>query len=176
MWELDQIEELFKSEEFAKSVNRHALNMLFRNTAIIRDPNLSAEQKAQAMENIKAIAHNLEPKPISSKPKKAKTPKQQTAAPKINKPTETVSTPSVKPKMQTAAPTASAMSEEHQFPEDFHTHHGVDPVKFKAAWGAMTPEQKKTTLDWHKEQVAAKTVKKSIDKLYALFETLKKQI
>jgi hypothetical protein len=184
---IDEIEELFKSEDFAKSVNRNALNALFRNTAILRDPNLSAEQKQQAIENIKAITHNLQPKPINiSKPKKTKVTKPEKPAEAA---TETKSIKPVKaaPAAQTTSPAVTETkakpktiptpsSEEHPFPEDFHIHHGVDPIKFKAAWDAMSPEQKKITLDWHKEQLAAKNINKSLDRLYKLFETLKKHI
>lgn len=171
---LEEIEELLKSKEFAKSVNRHALNLLFRNTAALRDPTLSQEQRKQAIENIKAITHNLEPKPLKTKfgtPQKNKK-SIKTSQTAVKPKTSAIPSQSVQPPKTVEKP----QQEAYPFPEDFHIHHGVDPVKFKAAWEAMTPEQRKITLDWHNEQLTTKKIKKSLDKLYQLFETLKKQI
>jgi hypothetical protein len=65
-----------------------------------------------------------------------------------------------------------------EFHEEFARHHGVDPMKFKATWNAMTPEQQKVTKDWHAQQLAAPKIKmaKSIDSLYNLFTELKKHL
>ncbi|MEM4726499.1 MAG: hypothetical protein QXG63_06120 [Nitrososphaerales archaeon] len=172
---VEELEELFKSETFAKSVNRRALNLLFRNTAIIEDPYVSQEHKRQAYENIKAIIHNIEPKSVNIgqtgiADKKPTARKQQLSHQQI--------ADMYKPKPVTPKNTISTKTtqQKYPFPEDFHIHHGVDPVKFRETWDAMTPEQQKITLDWHKEQLAAKNIKKSLDKLYQLFETLKKQL
>lgn len=152
VFNIDEIEELFKSEDFIKSVNRKALHMLFTNTAMLRDPSVTPEQKQQAQQNIKQITQNIGPQK-TAKPK---------AQPKL-KPENVVKPMSNKPKV------------DHAFPEDFASTHGVHPEHFKASWDKMSPDQKKTTIDWHNEVKASK-IKKSIDNLYSLFEALKKQI
>ena len=159
-----EIEELLKSEDFAKSVDRHALNMLFRNTAILRDPNLSAEQKQQAIENIKAITHNLKPKPISTTPKEVKAPKK--AKMKDTKPAST-SAP-----VDVAKP---AKQPELAYHPDYEKYYGITEQHWKDA----DPSAHHELVAYHNKVMSAKPsskIAKSIDLLYSLFSELRKHL
>jgi hypothetical protein len=61
------------------------------------------------------------------------------------------------------------------FHEEFARHHGGDPKAIKATFDAMTPEHLATTKAWHAEQLQNK-MQKSVETLYTLFQTLKKQL
>lgn len=169
MMELQEIEELFKN------VNRGAIKAFLRNAAILKDPASTPEMKALASENVKAISQN---KPLP-KPKADPKPKKQKAA-VAEQATQLVQQP-VPQTPAAAAPSPVAPvqpSRKMEFHEEFARHHNIDPVKFKATWQAMSPEQQKITQDWHAEQLAAPKIKvaKSIDSLYNLFTELKKHL
>jgi hypothetical protein len=82
--DLLDIEELFKSEDLAKAVNRRAIEMLLSNSKILKNPNSSLEQRKQAQSNIETIISGKIPKaPSSSKPKNIKQDVQQPLVPKL---------------------------------------------------------------------------------------------
>ena len=247
---IEEIEQLLKSESFAKSVNRRALNALFRHVSVLKDPQASPEHKQQAYRSIKAIIQGGEPKPfkpsqdapaavkepsldaqddlhteIPSKPKSMQKPAVKPAKSAVSQPQQmsqkqsiseprqlsldldvpaytatstptTTATPSasspdkrklveaskvnllspsksIEPKMK---PTVSAHHDDIPFPEDFHVHHGVDQLKFKEAWNAMTPEQKKITLDWHRQQLSSKKISKSLSNIHSLLSKIKRHL
>ncbi len=175
--------ELHEIEELIKNVNRNAIKALLRNAAIMKDPAATPEMKAQAEANVKAISYN---KPL---PKEPKAPRKQKAA-AAEQATQLVTTPPAQTPAAAAPPQLSAVpSPKMDFHEEFAQHHGVDPVKFKATWEAMSPEHQKITQDWHAEQLAAKPkapaapapvapvkIAKSVDSLYDLFTALRKHL
>ena len=156
MIDLNELEELFKS------VNRNAIKAFLRNSAILKDPSATPEMKELAQANVKAITQN---QPIP-RPKK-----------KTNKKPEVQATQLVQPVIPQGQAPVQSPQRKMEFHEEFAQHHGIDPVKFKATWNAMTPEQQNTTKQWHTEQLsAAPKIQKSIDKLYDLFAELKKNL
>lgn len=170
MMELQEIEELFKS------VNRNAIKAFLRNAAILKDPAATPEMKALAAENVKAISMN---KPIP-KPKAEPKPKKQKAAAVAEQAIQPVQQPVTQtPAAAAPSPVAPVQpSPKMEFHEEFARHHGVDPVKFKATYNAMSPEQQKMTHEWHAQQLTTPKIKmaKSIDSLYNLFTQLKKHL
>lgn len=163
--------ELHEIEELVKAVNHNAIKALLRAASIMKDPNVSSEMRAQAEANFHAISQN-KPLPSEKKPRAAK--------------------------KQVAAPPASP--EGVPFHQEFARVHGVDPVKFKAAYEAMNPEQQALTHAHHAEHMkslkpagpavapsasppvapapAAPTtpVIKSVDALHNLFTELKARL
>lgn len=65
--DLYYVEELLKSEDLAKAVNRALINALLHNAAIARHPNSSPEDKALAEANIQQIAAGVIPKTSPAK-------------------------------------------------------------------------------------------------------------
>ena len=147
--DLQQIEELFKT------VNRSAIKAMLRNAAILGDEKATDEMKAQALENVKAIAGNKQPK----KPKKAKA---IAAAPMM-----TVQQP--------AAPAAPEQPQ-IQMPEGLHLSPlntgGHDEAGMRGIFDSLPHEEKQHIVDWH----AANQVKKSVETLRGLFKELKKHL
>lgn len=165
MMELQEIEELIKN------VNRNAIKALLRNAAIMKDPKSTPEMRAQAEANVKAISYN---KPIP-KPKEPKQKKVKAAA--SEQATQLVRPPAPQTPVAAAPSSSSGVpSPKMEFHEQFAQHHGIDPVKFKATWHAMTPDQQKITQDWHAQQLAAPKIAKSVETLYSLFTELKKHL
>lgn len=154
--------DLHEIEELAKSVKPNAMKAFLRNAAILKSPNTTPEQRELAAANIKAIAGN---QPVPKQQKKSAKQAVATAAP-ASQATQLVQKPvPASPKME--------------FHEEFARHHGVDPMKFKTAFEAMTPEQQAMTKEWHTQQVAAikpPKMTKSLDALYDLFAQLKQHI
>jgi len=140
MMELQEVEELFKN------VNRGAIRAFLRNAAILKDPNATPEMKELAAQNVKAISETgsaaklntrkRQPKPAAAPEQAPQTPEQQA------------------PQTPAAAAPPQAAPVEDNFHTEFSAHHGVDPVKFKEAWAAMSPEQQQMTRDWHASKVA----------------------
>lgn len=151
MQELQEIEELFKNEELAK--NRSMVQALLRNAAILHDKGATDIDRQRATANIKAITQGKQ-----AKPKKQKVVDTATPVSAVAQPAASVTAPTEIP-----------------FHEEFATHHGVDPVKFKAAFDAMTPEQAQLTRDYHTNALKTK-MNKSLTKLSDLFKQLNKAL
>lgn len=147
---LQQIEELFKT------VNRSAIKAMLRNAAILGDEKATDEMKAQALENVKAIAGNKQPK----KPKKVKT-------------------PAVTPMMaaqQPTTPAAAPAQPQIQYPEGLHltplNTGGHDETAMRGIFDSLPHEEKQHIVDWH----ATNQVKKSVETIHDLFKELKKHL
>lgn len=145
---LQQIEELFKT------VNRSAIKAMLRNAAILGDEKATDEMKAQALENVKAIAGNKQPK----KPKKVKA-------------------PAVAPMMAAVQqPAAAPAQPQIQYPEGLHLSPlntgGHDETAMRGIFDSLPHEEKQHIVDWH----AANQVKKSVETIRGLFKELKKHL
>ncbi len=166
MVDLEQIEELFKNEEFAKAVNRHALDMLFRNTKMLEDPNITPEMKEQALANIKAITSGE----ALPKPKRAKKPKAEKPAvapvqkPVVQAAAAPVPTPVAQPKPKLEMPAGLHLS-------PLNTG-GHDEAGMRSIFDSLPDEHKQQIIDIH----SATKMKKSVARLCSLFRELKKRL
>jgi type IV secretory pathway VirB10-like protein len=148
MFELSEIEELFKSEDFAKS--KAAIHAVLRNAALLHNKEATPEEKAIATENIKAITHG-----------------KQKKEPKLPAPVKALQ--QKKPKSEIPFP--------HDF-HLHHKKADGSPItkeEFKGTWDSMTHGQRKTTAEFHQNHLASK-VNKSVDTLRNLFLELKKHL
>ncbi len=143
-------------EELLKTVNRSAIKAMLRNAAILSDAKATDEMKAQALENVKAIAGNKQPK----KSRKVKA-------------------PAVAPMqlVQEPAPVAAAPAQPQiQMPEGLHLSPlntgGHDEAGMRQIFDSLPHEEKQHIVDWH----AANQVKKSVETLRDLFKELKKHL
>jgi len=163
---------MFEIEELIKSINRSGIKAVLRHAAIINDPASSEEMKAQALENVRAIAHIGKLEINTSAPKKNK--------PVVAQPAEAIRP--VQPPIQASPARQSPQIQQTiappgaEFHEQFAQYHKMDPATFKQIWHKMTPEQQQTTQDWHAEQLAAPKIQKNIEQLYNLFMQLKKRL
>jgi hypothetical protein len=172
MFDLNEIEELLKSEEFMKALNRRQLDMFFHNTNLLKDPNITPEMKAQAQANIKAIISPEAPKPREKKPKAEKQPKLKAAPIQQEKPVE----------LAKPANVANIKLKYHPVYE----HYGVT----QDHWNNAAPDAHQELFNFHNEVMAGKhpgamhiknaieaKMKKSIDRiydnLYKISQTLK---
>lgn len=163
MFDLNEIEELLKSEEFMKALNRRQLDMFFHNTNLLKDPNITPEMKAQAQANIKAIISPDKPQPKEKKPKAEKQTKIKAVVPPQEKPLE-VAQPKV-------AGVAGMKLKYHPVYE----HYGVT----QDHWNNAAPDAHQELFNYHNEVMAGKhpgamhiknaieaKMKKSIDRIY----------
>lgn len=155
-------------EELAKSVDPKNIKAFMQHAKIMNDANAKMEDRVRAAENVYAInlAHAKANK--GAKPMKDIAAEFMAANPQ----------PEVAPPSQVIAPEVGAIKPATPaipFHEEFAQHHGVDPIKFKATFEAMNPEQKKMTQDFHAQHLATK-VAKSVDSLYDLFTQLRKHL
>jgi hypothetical protein len=131
---ISDVEELFKSEEFAKAigrVDRGALANLFRHTEMLKNPKLSAEERTQIENNIKAIVNYKKPKQLGEKPKKSKVEVPQSLAP---------AKAPIKPKIT------------HKY-SPIYVHYGVT----KEHWDNPTaPDAHESVFNFHNEVLAGK--------------------
>lgn len=145
-------------EELMKNVNRSAIKAMLRNAAILGDEKATDEMKAQALENVKAIAGNKQPK----KSKKVKAP--------------TAAAPMMAAVQQPAAPAATPEQPQIQMPEGLHLSPlntgGHDEAGMRGIFDSLPHEEKQHIADWH----AANQVKKSVETLRGLFKELKKHL
>lgn len=155
MQELIDIEELLKSEDLAKSVDRKGLKLLFHHNKTYHDPNSSPEAKQEALNHIKAIVSGQK---ILSKPKK-----QPKADPAISPKTVEQA------KLQPAAPKL-------EMPEGLHltalNTGGHSEDQMKNIFNALPDSHKQDIIKLHNES----KMKKSMERIYSLLEELKKQI
>ncbi len=145
-------------EELMKTVNRSAIKAMLRNAAILGDEKATDEMKAQALENVKAIAGNKQPK----KSKKVKAP-------------EAAAAPMMAAVQQPAAPAAPEQPQ-IQYPEGLHLSPlntgGHDEAAMRGIFDSLPHEEKQHVADWH----ASTKVQKSIETLFSLFTQLKKHL
>lgn len=157
--------DLQQIEELMKTVNKNAIKAMLRNAAILNDPNVSDEMKAQALENVKAIAGNKAPK----KQQKVKT---QIEAP-VAAPTQLAQPPAP---AAPAEPVIAAAPQLIQYPEGLHlsplNSGGHDEKAMRGIFDSLPDHEKKSIVDWH----ASTKVQKSVESLYALFQELKKRL
>lgn len=144
-------------EELIKSVNRNAIKAMLRNAAVLGDAKATNEMKAQALENVKAIAAN---KPVQKK-----------------KATKPAAAPEMPPVHQLAqAPAPSPLTPQIQYPEGLHesplNSGGHDETAMRGIFDALPHEEKQHIADWH----ASTKVQKSIETLFDLFKELKKHL
>lgn len=163
-------------EELVKTVNRNAIKALLRNAAIMKDPKVSPEMRAQAEANFKAISYN---KPIPTEPK----PKKQKIA-AAEQATQLVQPPATQ--MPAAASPVSTQNIKLKYSPAYQ-HYGVT----EDMWN-KTPEAQQPLFQHHNEVMAGKhpdlmhiktaveqmkpKMIKSIDSLYDLFTELKKHL
>ncbi len=144
-------------EELMKTVNRSAIKAMLRNAAILGDEKATDEMKAQALENVKAIAGNKQPK----KSKKVKAPE--------------AAAPMMAAVQQPAAPAAPEQPQ-IQYPEGLHLSPlntgGHDETAMRGIFDSLPHEEKQHVIDWH----AKNQVKKSVETLRGLFKELKKHL
>jgi hypothetical protein len=196
MMELHEIEELFKT------VNRNAIRAFLRNAAVLKDPAATPEMKAQAAQNVKVISATGSAAKIRSKtqlaeitgqpiPPRAKPQKQNSQAAAPEQATQLVQQPA--PRTPEAAAPSQQLEALPYHPD--YAQYGVD----ENAWKGAPPEAHHELVAHHTKAqaappavapvmtpppgagtaVAASTpvkVMKSVDKLYDLFSTLKKNL
>lgn len=147
--------ELHEIEELMKSVNRGAIRAFLRNAALLKNPNTPPNIREMAEANLKAIAQTNSAANLN---RPARQPRQRK---KKAVPTEQAAeaVAPVGSSAESSAPVVPApydtMSDE-DIHDEFARHHAVDPVKFKEAWGLMSPQQRQMTRAWHADQMAAR--------------------
>lgn len=143
-------------EELMKNVNRSAIKAMLRNAAILGDEKATDEMKAQALENVKAIAGNKQPK-------KSKKVKAVAVAPMMAV-------------QQPVAPATPPAQPQIQYPEGLHltplNTGGHDETAMRGIFDSLPHEEKQHIVDWH----AANQVKKSVETIRDLFKELKKHL
>lgn len=157
---------LDKLEELCKTVDPKNIKTFLRNAKIMNDKKAKMEDRVRAAENVYAINMAHTKKNPGAPPLKELAAE---LAPELSNPVVQNTAPAEIKNTQPVPPAAVP------FHEEFAQHHGVDPVKFKATFAAMNPEQQKMTQDYHAQHLASK-VAKSVNTLYDLFEQLKKQL
>lgn len=146
-------------EELMKNVNRSAIKAMLRNAAILGDAKATDEMKSQALENVRAIAGNKQPK-------KTKKVKAQAVAPEM---------PPVHQLAQQAAP-SPLTPPPVAYPEGLHlsplNSGGHDEAAMRGIFDSLPHEEKQHVADWH----ASTKVQKSVETLFSLFTELKKRL
>lgn len=171
--------ELHEIEELIKTVNRNAIKALLRNAAIMKDPNVSPEQRAQAEANVKAISYN---KPLPKPPGAPRQKKVKAAA--AEQATQLVQAPQT----QTPAAAATPKPKVTLKYSPAYQHYGVT----EEMWN-KTPHAHQDLFNHHNEVMAGKhpdlmhiktaveaakpkMIKKSLEQLFDLFSELKKRL
>lgn len=171
---------LHEIEELCKTVNRAAIKALLRNAAIMKDPNMSPEMRAQAEANVKAISYN-KPIPQEPKPKKIKAAASEQAIQPAQ--TSLTQTP-----VAAAAPSPQGPIGNIKLKySPAYQHYGVTEEMWNQA-----PHAQQDLFNHHNEVMAGKhpglmhiksavdasrpKMLKSIDSLYELFSQLKKHL
>lgn len=157
-------------EELAKSVDPKNIKAFMQHAKIMNDASAKMEDRVRAAENVYAI--NLAHAKANKGAKPMKDIAQEFMSQQSSQPNEVA--PVAAP-AQITAPEIKAPQGAIPFHEEFAQHHGGDPMKFKATFDAMNPQQQQMTRDFHAEHLATK-VAKSVDSLYSLFSQLKKQL
>lgn len=146
-------------EELMKNVNRSAIKAMLRNAAILGDEKATDEMKAQALENVKAIAGNKQPK-------KSKKVKAVAAPPEMPPVHQLAQSPAPSPLTPPSIP----------YPEGLHLSPlntgGHDEAAMRGIFDSLPHEEKQHVADWH----ASTKVQKSIETLFSLFTQLKKHL
>ena len=171
MFDMSEIEELFKTEYLAKSKAR--IQALLRNAALLRDQNLTPEQRQIAEDNVRAITKGTRVKGAAA----PKTPKQSKNTSVIAPPVQTAPAASV------AAPGQVKLKY-----SPVYQHYGIT----QEHWNNAGPDAHKELFDHHNNVMAGKIpelghiktaveqsktkVLKSADNLYDLFTQLKKYL
>lgn len=187
MFDISELEELFKSEALIK--NKAMVRALLRNAEMLHKPESTEEQKAQAIQNIKAINASYQQKQLP-KDKKVKAPKvqepiQPSEAQTVQKPTITSSTPApIESTVQPVQPVPPKMTYKYS---PIYQHYDIS----EDAWNKAKPDAHQSLFNFHNEVMSGKhpefghvkqfveqqraaQMKKSLDHLYNLFQELKK--
>ncbi len=182
MFELDEIEELFKNTELIKS--KKMIEALLQNTRMLQSPDITPEQRELAQANIKAITSGG--RPISNAPKKVKA----IAPPSSQQVIQPVAPANIQPQtpLNPAITPASPIGNIKLKYSPAYEHYGVTPEH----WNQASPEAHQGLFAHHNEVMAGKhpelmhiknaveqskaKMMKSVEQLHNLFSQLKKHL
>lgn len=165
-------------EELMKGVNRSAIKAMLRHATIINDPMSSEKVKAQALENVRAIAHSGKLALDTSAPKKVKAikPVVAPAAESAQPAQQPVQVPPATQSPQIQQPAGVTVPPKIEYPQGLHLSPintvGHDEAAMKGIFDALPDHEKQHVAEWHSKNKMVK----SIDTLYSLFTQLKKHL